>query len=157
MTNEIQRQADRLNALLVGVKNRIRVTKVVATRSVKGQRGDSFAGFSAAFDSVQEDGGQGLLHVGDTIAEAASGMTTTEARIAHYLLALQADVAAYEAAWAGGSLSDSAAAANIRTARARYAQLIKAAHNQGDHPLTPKATRANAISSENDSDADRTS
>jgi len=116
-----------LKEYLSGIRDKLRVTKVVATRSFKGRGGDSFAGFSAAWDSVQEDGGHGLIHVaseeGET--EAAQGMTLREAKIAHYLLAMQADISAHEAAMAGGSLSVQGMQDSVKAIRGNYAKLIR--------------------------------
>lgn len=109
--------------LITKVKDSLRVTKVVCTRSVKGQRGDSFAGFSAAWNTVQDDGTQGMEEVGDdTIPPQA--MTLKEAKIAGYLLAMQADIAAYQHAWAGGSIPKAVMDDAIRTLRANYTQLV---------------------------------
>jgi len=105
------------------VKSKLRVTKVVATRSVKGQRGDSFAGFSSAWNSVQEDGTQGMEEVGED-AVPPQAMTLKEAKVAHFLLAMQADIAAYQAAWAGGSIPKSSMDDAIRNLRANYLTLI---------------------------------
>ena len=45
---------------ITSVKNKLTITKVIATRSVKGPGGDSFVGFAAEWDSLQDDGTQGL-------------------------------------------------------------------------------------------------
>lgn len=88
------------------ISQRIKVTKVVCTRSVKGKNGDSYAGFSAAWDSIQEDGGQNLLHTGDSEeSSAVKGMTVKEARLASLILAMQADLAAHDHAMAGGNIT----------------------------------------------------
>lgn len=101
---------DELKAQLKAIRNKIRVTKVVATRSVKGRNGDSFAGFSAGWQSVQDDhGGPGadaMPTPEDDAAYAAQGMTLKEARIAHYMIAMTADIAALESAHANGSISN---------------------------------------------------
>jgi len=110
-------------AFLATVRKKVRVTKVVATRSVKGQRGDSFAGFSAAWDSVQEDGAMGMEEVGDSKAPLQA-MTLKEAQIAGYLLAMQADIAAHEHAFAGGSISLSVMEDAVRNIRTNYLQLV---------------------------------
>lgn len=41
------------------VRNKIRITKIVRTRSLKGQNGDNFVGFSSAWDTIQDDTGGG--------------------------------------------------------------------------------------------------
>lgn len=116
--------------LVTKVKDSLRVTKVVCTRSVKGQRGDSFAGFSAAWNTVQDDGTQGMEEVGDD-AIPPQAMTLKEAKIAGYLLAMQADIAAYQHAWAGGSIPKAVMDDAIRTLRANYTQLVVDAAENG--------------------------
>lgn len=105
------------------VSDKVRVTKVIATRSVKGQRGDSFAGFSAGWNTVQDDGTQGLDETPDG-GTSLQAMTIKESRVASYLLALQADVHAHQHAWAGGSISQTQCDDAVRTARANYLKLI---------------------------------
>ena len=46
-----------LTEALEKIKRHVRITKVVCTRSVKGHSGDSYVGFSAAWDSIQDDAG----------------------------------------------------------------------------------------------------
>jgi len=121
-------EAEEMKALLRRVRDNIRVTKVVATRSIKGARGDSFAGFSAKWNTVQEDGGQDLVHVGDE--DGAPGMTLKEARLAHYMVSLQADIAAYEAALAGGNLPVKVCLDAIQAVKANYGKLIQKALGQ---------------------------
>ena len=110
------------------VQSKMRITKVVATRSVKGKGGDSFAGFSAAWDSVQDDvsgpGADSDLTI-ETHEVAPSGMTLAEAKVAHYLCAMQADIAAHEAAMAGGGISPGRCQDTIKGLRTNYARLIR--------------------------------
>ena len=49
--DETASQQDLVRKKLTSIKNRIRVTKVTATRSVKSPRGDHFVGFSAQYDT----------------------------------------------------------------------------------------------------------
>jgi hypothetical protein len=97
-----------LQRIVANVKAKLRVTKVTATRSVKTGKGDFFVGFSAAWDSVQDDtgtlGGDSDLHTTD--AEIApNGMTMEEARVAHVLLSMEASIAAWRSAHAEGVIS----------------------------------------------------
>jgi len=117
--NEIRALVKRVQAGLV-------FTKVVATRSVKGQRGDSFAGFSASWRSTQEDGGQGVVSVMDEGDDARSvtGMTMQEAVVASVLVAREADIAAYRNAAAGGNLPKSVAESNIAITKSNYSQML---------------------------------
>jgi hypothetical protein len=97
-----------LQSVVANVKAKLRVTKVTATRSVKTGKGDFFVGFSAAWDSVQDDtgtmGGDADLHTTD--AEIApNGMTMEEARVAHVLLSMEASIAAWRSAHAEGVIS----------------------------------------------------
>ena len=107
------------------LKSRISITKTVATRTVKTQKGDFFVGFSAAWDTVQEDGAQGLESLMDEGDDVRSGMSLEDAKIAQYMLAMQADVAAYEAALANGAISSSVYQDTVKAVRAGYMRMIR--------------------------------
>lgn len=115
-----------IQALVKRVQNGLVFTKVVATRSVKGQRGDSFAGFSASWRSTQEDGGHGVVSVMDEGDEAHSvtGMTMQEAVVASVLVAREADMAAYRNAAAGGNLPKAVADSNIAITKTNYSRML---------------------------------
>jgi hypothetical protein len=126
---------DELRALVQRVKAGLKITKVVATRSVKGRGGDTFAGFSAAWNSVQEDGGQGLVSSTDDSEESQTltGMTMQEGIVASILVAREADIAAYRNAAAGGNISQSHADAAIAAIRSNYSKmLVQALGNDGN-------------------------
>ena len=114
-----------LREKLKAIKAKIRVTKVVATRSVKGRNGDVFLGFSAAFDSVQEDGGDGTTDPEVDAALSVGTMTLKEATVASHLLAWQADRTAYEHAFAGGNISEQVLLAAKAHVDAGYSRLIR--------------------------------
>lgn len=117
-----------MTALLRRVKQNLRVTKVVATRSVKGKHGDHFAGFAAAYESVQDEpagAGKDLVGVMPDADITTGGMTLREARIAYYLVAMQADVAAHEAALANGGISGQHCSDAIKAIKGNYAKLIR--------------------------------
>ena len=107
------------------LKSRISITKTVATRTVKTQKGDFFVGFSAAWDTVQEDGAQGLESLMEEGADVRSGMSLEDAKVAQYMLAMQADVAAYEAALANGAISTSLFQDTVKNVRAGYMRMIR--------------------------------
>ncbi len=95
-------------AFVTRVRRNMRITKVVATRAVKTSRGDFFAGFAAGWDAVQDDaGGPGadmdLTMEGSDIT--VSAMTLKEAVVAHAILAMQVDLAAYRAALANAAIT----------------------------------------------------
>ena len=115
-----------IQALVKRVQAGLVFTKVVATRSVKGQRGDSFAGFSASWRSTQEDGGHGVVSVMDEGDEAQSvtGMTMQEAVVASVLVAREADMAAYRNAAAGGNLPKAVADNNIAITKTNYSRML---------------------------------
>lgn len=119
---------DELKALVKRVQSGLVVTKVVATRSVKGQRGDTFAGFSASWRSTQEDGGNGVVSVMDEGEESASvtGMTMQEAVVASVLVAREADCAAYRNAAAGGNIPKATAEQSIAITKNNYANMLAA-------------------------------
>lgn len=114
---------------LKAIRDKIRVTKVVATRSVKGRGGDSFVGFSAGWQSIQDDyGGPGAdsMASGTEDAEFANqGMTLKEARVAHYMIAMTADVAALESAHANGGISDKYFTDSVTAVKNNYGRLIQ--------------------------------
>jgi hypothetical protein len=119
---------DELKEVIARVKRNVRVTKVVATRAIKTKRGDFFAGFSAAWNTVQDDaGGMGADQdvVMETAEIAMSGMTLQESKVAHNIVAMQADVAAYEAAFANGGISRRDKDEAIKAIKNNYARLIK--------------------------------
>jgi hypothetical protein len=113
-----------LKSILRKINASIRITKVVATRSVKGKGGDTYAGFSAAWNSTQDDAGGGIegLLDGD---EAQGGMTIKEARIAHLMVAMQADISAHDAALAGGNVSNAYHRDAVRAIKANYTRMIR--------------------------------
>lgn len=100
----------------------LRVTKVVCTRAVKGARGDTYVGFSAQWDTVQDDGARDLCGPVDDPdgTTLSSGVSVREARLAATLLGMQADVAAHENARSGGNLSNEVATESIRLIRNNY-------------------------------------
>lgn len=113
------------------IRSKMQITKVVATRSVKGRGGDTFLGYSAAWNTVQEDGGQDLLTVGDDAAHSNTSMTLHEAKIAGYLLARDVDIAAHRHAMAGGSIDRDVGMQAIKDIVASYDALITAAVTRG--------------------------
>lgn len=126
---------DEKKAFLKKVTDKIRVTKVVATRSVKTGRGDFFTGFSSAFNSVQDDvSGPGTdLEVSVTDSEVASnGMTLKEAKIAHLVLAMQADQSAYEAAYANSAITEEQLVDAKKAIRSNYNRLISMQIDDGN-------------------------
>jgi len=117
-----------LKDMIRRVQSGIRITKVVATRSIKGKGGDAFAGFAAAWDTVQDDAsgpGADLDLMVDTAETVTSGMTLGEARVAHYLVAMHADIAAHEAAMASGSISPGRCSGAIKALKTNYAKLLR--------------------------------
>jgi len=116
---------DEIKQRLASIESKIRVTKVVATRSVKGKGGDVFAGFSAGWESVQDDSAM-VVEDSDVTSQ---GMTLDEARIAHLIVAQAADIAAHEQALATGSISTEFFRDRVRGLQTNYAKLI--AHAMG--------------------------
>lgn len=117
---------EEMKQTLTRIKNKMRVTKVVVTRSVKTRQGDYFIGYSAAWDSVQNDGTHDLEDVMEVEGEEnASGMTLKGAVVASRLLAMQADIGAHEQAMAGGGLSEREMKEKVRRIHNRYNALIQ--------------------------------
>lgn len=114
-----------------GVRDRMRITKVVATRSIKSKNGDFFVGFSGAWDTIQEDaGGMGAdlidgLEEGEAHTAAMQrGMTVKESRIAGLILGMQTDLQAQEHALAGGGISPSDFETAQKAVKRNYAKLM---------------------------------
>ena len=127
--------------LVQRVKSKVRITKVVATRSVKGKSGDFFAGFSGGYESLQEEGagpGKDLIDVVDTADVANQGMSLVEARVAFYLVAMQTDISAHEAALASGALSLYACTDSVKAIRSNYNKLIRMALMDKDEDAASK-------------------
>lgn len=98
-----------LKSLNEGLRSRMRITKVVVTRSLKTKQGDFFVGLSA---SIQDDaGGMGSdLISGQSELEVAEGynqrgFTMSEIRLATLNLGLQVDSLALEQALCGGAIT----------------------------------------------------
>lgn len=110
------------------IKNGIRITKIACTRSVKGRNGDSFVGFSAAYQSVQDDysgpGADVMNDPGDDKVYAEQGLPIKDAKLARYMLSLECDLAALESALANGSISPSYFEDAVRGIRNNYNQLV---------------------------------
>jgi hypothetical protein len=123
---------DAIRETLRRIKSNIRITKVVATRAVKSKSGDTYAGFSAAWNTIQDDSGGGIDSILDDEAEASSGMTLNEARIAHLMVAMQADIAAHDAAMAGGNITIAFHREAVKAIRSNYSRMIREVFNPSD-------------------------
>ena len=108
------------------IRSQIKVTKVVCTRSVKGRNGDSYVGFSAVWNTIQDDGGRDLVSIGEDSDESESvqGMDVLEATIASHLLAREADIVAHQHAAAGGNITASYCKDAIAAIKRNYANLV---------------------------------
>ena len=101
------------NQILDGMK----ITKIVATRSIKTPVGDTYTGFTASWDTIQDDD-----PMGDPPSQP---LTMAEARIAQLLLAKETDIAAYRSAISNGSVAPIEGTTIIRTIERRYTELIQ--------------------------------
>lgn len=123
-----------VKAVVDRVKARMKITKVVCTRSVKGARGEVYVGFASAWNSVQEDAGHNLVHTGlSEEDETVQGMTTREAKEAALVLGWQVDQLAFERAMAGGVVTSDQYVEAIKALNHNYTQLI------ANH-ITPKGS-----------------
>ena len=117
-----------LTETLDRVKANVRITKVVCTRSVKGRSGDHYVGFSAAWDTIQDDAGGGAdlnsAQDGDMALAHHGGMTLKEGRIAALVVGMQADLAAHEHATAGANLSSDQLDNARRAIKSNYTKLM---------------------------------
>ena len=127
-----------LREALTRIRDHLKVTKVVCTRSIKGRYGDTYVGFSAAWNSIQDDAGGGGADMisaqdGDVGLAYANGLSLKEAKIAAYALAMQADIAAHNHALAGGNITLEQRDEAIRVIKANYTQLMLAEMEQTDN------------------------
>lgn len=111
------------------VKKHMRVTKVVCTRSVKGRFGDHYVGFSAAWDTIQDDSGGGadLLTAQDDQDAAlvvSSGMSIKDGRLAALVLGMQADLAAHDHACAGSNITPEQHTGAVSAIKNNYMKLM---------------------------------
>lgn len=119
LTDEQKKQ---LRAEVLKVKKHFKVTKVVCSRSVKGRNGDTYVGYSAAWDTIQDDAGGSV----DLLNEGAGpqGMTLKDSKLASLILGMQVDIEAHSHAAAGGNLSEAELIDAIREIKSRYNRLI---------------------------------
>jgi len=125
---------EELKAVVEKVKKHLKVTKVVCTRSVKGRGGDSYVGFSAAWDTTQDDAGGGADQISahtdaDEKMAASQGLSLKESRIASLILGMQADIAAHDHAMAGGNLSMGQRDEAVKAIKHNYSRLMVDAMN----------------------------
>lgn len=106
------------------IKDGIRVTKIIATRSIKTKQGDTYSGFTARWDSVQDDDPSG--------DSPSNPLTLSEARIAHLLLAKETDIASYTSAIANGSMSLEDGQRAISETQQRYDHILELYYKQGE-------------------------
>lgn len=104
------------------ILDKMKITKIVCTRSLKLKNGDVYVGMSSAWDTTQDDGTHDLI---DSGLEESSGFSMKEAKIASYLLGLQVDQAAYDRALASGYMGKESYEDHIKKTRANYNSLIQ--------------------------------
>lgn len=107
----------------------MRITKVVATRSIRTPTGDVFvgmSGFAGASESVQDSyGGQGVDLMPSSEEEEGcilQGMSLKDADVARLLLSHQVEKAAWENAFLSGSVSENVYRDNIQAIDDKYLQ-----------------------------------
>ncbi len=119
------------------IRDGIRITKVVATRAVKTKNGDFFVGWSAAWDTIQEDaGGMGAdlidaLDDGEALDASKRGMTLADARIADLILGMQVDLQGLDHALAGSGITEAEHKQASTAVKRNYGQLIANALSNG--------------------------
>jgi hypothetical protein len=128
-TTEIKKtDSELVKEAMARVRPFIRITKVVCTRSVKGPRGDSYVGFSAAFDTIQDDAGGGADLItaqdGDVPGALSHGLSLRDARLAALMLGCQVDIAAHAAAVAGGNMESKQFEVAAKAIRSNYTTMM---------------------------------
>ena len=118
-TDQVEQKPTRsVNEVLLGIKDKMKITKVTATRCVKTKRGDHFVAFSSHWDSVRDDSEE----VEDS---TDSAMTLEEANIALAILQFKADTACIEAAYLGGDITANDRDIEVRNLRSRYGKHLR--------------------------------
>lgn len=112
-------ESNRVRDLLISVKNKMKITKVTATRCVKTKRGDHFVAFSSEWNSVRDDSEI------DVVENSVSGMTLKEASLALAILQFKADTAAIDGAFLAGDIAEADRDHEIRLLRSRYGTKLK--------------------------------
>jgi len=112
-------ESNKVRDLLLSVKNKMKITKVTATRCVKTKRGDHFVAFSSEWDSVRDDSEI------DVVEGSVSGMSLKEASLALAILQFKADTAAIDGAFLAGDISETDRDHEIRQLRSRYGSKLK--------------------------------
>ena len=77
-------------AALIRIRDQIDVSRVTCSRTVRSRNGDSFVSFSAGWGETHDD-----------VDAPTVKHSMAEARVASHLVARQADLAAFEHAFAG--------------------------------------------------------
>lgn len=117
-------EAARVKQAIAQVAERLRITKIVATRTVKGPHGETFAGFSGAMESLDDPSGM-MLSESESSAVVGGGLTLQDAKLAHLVLSMTADTQALDAAWAAGNITAEYRGEQVRATRQRYALLLR--------------------------------
>lgn len=125
-SSEPNTDAHETRNLLMRVKEKMKITKVTATRCVKTKRGDHFVAFSSEWNSVRDDSEHGVLD-----ENSVSGMDLNEASIALAILQYKADTAAIEGAYLAGDITEQDRDHEIRHIRNRYGNKLKEMTNGG--------------------------
>jgi hypothetical protein len=116
---------ENLKDYIESLRRNLRITKIVATRSVKTKSGDFFAGISSAFDSRQEEGHAADLDLVMSAAEVSeSGMSLIDARVSHVMLSVEASIAAWRAAYIDGAISEGEFEARCKHVKQRGSKQI---------------------------------
>lgn len=119
---------DEIRQYLRKIRKGLRITKITCTRSVKGRNGDSFVGFSAAWQSIQDDhsgpGADVMATPEDDQVYASQGLSLKDAKMARYMLSMECDVAALESGLANGSITPDYFKDAVRGVKNNYDMLV---------------------------------
>jgi hypothetical protein len=102
------------------IEGKLRFTKIVASRNIKGRGGDVFTCFSVMSEDFQDPSAEAVSDP----EIASQGMTLDEARIAHLIVAQMADIAAHEQALATGSITPDFFRDRVSGIKRNYGKLI---------------------------------
>lgn len=120
-----EEQKQRLQTAITSIRDQLKVTKIVCTRSVKGKGGETYVGMASAWDSVQEDSGHNLVHTGETEESSSiQGRSLNDAKLAAAVLGLTVDRLAHQRAVAGGVISEEDYLRADQAITSNYSQMI---------------------------------
>lgn len=121
MVDSKDKVSPEMRAMVNGVKNRMRVTKITCSRTVRGSTGEEYVAFSTALDSVETP----IAEDGVGVVGGDQGVSMVEAQIAAHLLGMQVDLVATEHARSSGLITRGFAEDAMKGIKTSYGTLLR--------------------------------